>query len=115
MSSSPEHISHALPAAVAALQDTDDLARQAAALDPTNPSALHDWSMRLRQMSRYPEGVQEFRNLLQEIRRRRNTKAARLAGHTDRIYRPAAWLNAQTIKWIQTAEFERRTRTRRPI
>ena len=103
MSTQPTHISAALPAAIDALMHPRSLAQDCAAVDAGNPHAIEHWDMRVHQMLRYRGGQEALRCLLYEIASRRSDLQARSKGCTNAIARPAAWLNAQSLKWLNAA------------
>ena len=103
MTTQPTHVGASIRAAVDALTQPPTLAQQCAALDPQNPHAIEHWDMRVRQILRYRGGQEALRCLLYEVASRRSDLQARSKGCSNAIARPAAWLNAQSLKWLNAA------------
>jgi len=101
MSSGLKHISASIPGAVAALEEPLNLERQCADLDTHNPNALWHWTCRIRAMRRFPGADEALRYFLHEVASRRSDRQAKTKAYTNRIDRPGAWLNTQTLKWLE--------------
>lgn len=96
-----KHIAASIPAAVAALHQPPDLEHQCARLDTKNGNALDHWTYRIRAMRRYPGADEALRYFLHEIESRRSDRQAKTKSYTNRIDKPGAWLNTQTLKWLE--------------
>lgn len=100
MTTGPLHIATAIPAAIAALTAPPSLEQQCANLDTSNPHALKHWTLRIRAMRRFPGADEALRCLLFEVASRRTDRQAKSKGYTNPVTKPAAWLNHQTLVWL---------------
>jgi len=101
MTSGLKHVSAAIPAAIAAIEAPTDLEHQCAALDTKNGDALWHWIYRIRAMRRFPGADEALRYFLHEVECRRTDRQSKTRAYTNRIANPGAWMNTQTLKWLE--------------
>jgi len=101
MSGGLKHVRASIPGAVAALKAPLDLEHQCAALDTKNGNALDHWIYRIRAMRRFPGADEALRYFLHEVECRRSDRQTKTHAYTNQIAKPGAWLNAQTLKWLE--------------
>jgi len=114
MSRGLKHVSAGIPDAVAALEAPTDLEHQCAALDTKNGNALDHWIYRIRAMRRFPGADEALRFFLHEVDCRRSDRQAKTRAYTNQITKPGAWLNAQTLKWIERRKLAAANERRKP-